>query len=134
MHTVRAKTHYAPVLSVNFRAHPVWEVVVADGYQVDPAALRGASREVHAGSDAVGDAASLLSSAQLVPAALGEVPAADELAGAFARFVGEHAEDLRHGSEWVGDAADGLVAGAGDYERRDDGAAAGVLRAAREPA
>jgi len=99
---------------------------MADGYQVDPAILRGASREVYAGSDAVGDAASLLSAAQLVPAALGEVAAADELARAFATFVGEHGDDLRHGSVWVNDAADGLVAGAADYERRDDTAAANL--------
>jgi hypothetical protein len=105
------------------------EVAVADGFQVDPATLRGASRDVYAGSDAVGDAAALLSSAQLVPAALGEVPAADELAGAFARFVGEHGDDLRHGSAWVGEAADGLVAGADDYERRDENAANGVTGA-----
>ncbi|WP_291410800.1 type VII secretion target [Actinophytocola sp.] len=102
---------------------------MADGYQVDPAILRGASRDVYAGSDSVGDAAALLDAAQLVPAALGEVPAADELARAFATFVGEHGDDLRHGSVWVNDAADGLVSSADDYERRDD-TAAGDLTAA----
>jgi hypothetical protein len=102
---------------------------VPDGFQVDPASLRGASRDVYAGSDAVGDAASLLSAAQLVPAALGEVPAADELARAFATFAGEHGEDLRRGAEWVTDAADGLVSSADDYERRDENAASGVTAA-----
>ncbi|MGH3759807.1 hypothetical protein [Actinophytocola sp.] len=102
---------------------------MADGYQVDPATLRGASRDVYAGSDAVGDAAARLSSAQLVAAALGEVPAADELARAFAAFVGAHGDDLRHGASWVGDAADGLVAGAEDYERRDENAASSVTAA-----
>ena len=102
---------------------------MADGYQVDPATLRGASRDVYAGSDAVGDAATLLSAAQLVPAALGDVPAADELARAFATFVGEHGTDLRHGATWVGEAADGLVSSAEDYERRDDDAASNVTAA-----
>lgn len=102
---------------------------MADGYQVDPATLRGASREVYACSDAVGDAATLLSTAQLVPAALGEVSAADELARAFATFVGEHGEDLRAGSTWVGGAGDGLVSSAEDYERRDERGAFGVTAA-----
>lgn len=100
-----------------------------DGYQVDPETLRGASGRIYEGSDAVGDAAALLAVAQLVPAALGEVPAADELAAAFARFVGDHGDDLGHGSVWVNDAADGLVAGADDYQRRDDGAAADLTAA-----
>ena len=100
-----------------------------DGYQVEPATLRGASSRIYEGSDAVGDAAALLSVAQLVPAALGEVPAADELARAFANFVGTHGDDLRHGSVWVNDAADGLVASAEDYERRDENAASDVTAA-----
>ena len=102
---------------------------MADGYQVDPATLRGASRDVYAGSDAVSDAAGLLSGAQLVAATLGEVPAADELARAFAIFAGEHGDDLRHGSTWLADAADGLVSGADDYERRDENAASDVTAA-----
>lgn len=102
---------------------------MADGYQVDPVTLRGASREVYAGSDAVGDAAALLATAQLVPGALGELPAADELARAFATFVGEHGDDLRHGAQWVGAAGDGLVSSADDYERRDGNAASGVTAA-----
>ena len=102
--------------------------MVAD-YEVDPETLLAASTHVYAGSDAVGDAAALLSVAQLVPAALGEVAAADELASAFANFVGTHGDDLRHGSVWVNDAADGLVASADDYERRDDDAAADVAAA-----
>jgi hypothetical protein len=105
------------------------EVAVADGYQVDPATLRGASRDVYAGSDAVGEAAASLSRAQLVPATLGDLPAADELARAFAAFVGEHGADLRQGATWVGLAADGLVSTATDYERRDDAAAADVTAA-----
>ncbi len=102
---------------------------MAGGYQVDPATLRGASRDVYAGSDAVGEAAGLLSAAQLVPAALGDLPAADELARAFATFVGEHGDDLRHGATWVGHAADGLASSAEDYERRDENAAASVTAA-----
>jgi len=101
-------------------------VAVTDGYLVDPATLRGASRDVFAGSDAVGEAAALLSGAQLVPGALGEVSAADELARAFATFAGEHGEDLRRGSAWVGDAAGGLVSSADDYERRDGNVASDV--------
>lgn len=99
------------------------------GFEVDPASLRGASRDVYAGSDAVGDAARQLSTAQLVAGALGDVTAAAELAGAFATFAGEHGEDLRRGASWVTDAADGLVSSAVDYERRDENAASGVTAA-----
>jgi Excreted virulence factor EspC, type VII ESX diderm len=102
---------------------------VPDGYQVEPATLRRASTQLYEGSDSVGDAAAVLSVAQLVPAALGEVPAAAELASAFAKFVGTHGDDLRHGSVWVNDAADGLVKSAEDYENRDQTAAADVTAA-----
>lgn len=94
-----------------------------DGYQVDPDTLDRAGKQFHDGSDAVADAAALLSVAQLVPAALGEVAAADELSTAFATFVGDHGDDLRHGAVWVNDAGDGLVGGAADYRRQDDDAA-----------
>jgi hypothetical protein len=97
---------------------------VADGYQVDPATLRSASRPIYECADALGDAAALMSAAQLVPSALGEVPAAAELASAFAAFAAAHGEDLGHGSAWVNDAAEGLVTSAEDYERREDNAAA----------
>lgn len=90
------------------------------GYQVDPDTLRSASSKYYDGSDAVGDAAALLSVAQLVSAALGEVDAAPELSSAFATFVGTHGDDLRHGSVWLNDAADGLVDNAENYQRRDD--------------
>jgi hypothetical protein len=102
---------------------------VPDGYQVDPGVLRGASTRIYEGSDAVGDAAALLSVAQVVPAALGEVAAADEFASAFARFVGTHGDDLRHGSVWVNDAADDLAASAQEYEHGDDVAAEDVTAA-----
>ena len=102
---------------------------MADGFQVDPASLRGASRDVYAGSDAVGDAARRCRPRSWWPAALGEVPAADELARAFATFAGEHGEDLRRGASWVTDAADGLVSSADDYERRDENAASDVTAA-----
>ncbi|OLF05524.1 type VII secretion target [Actinophytocola xanthii] len=100
-----------------------------DGYQVDPGTLRSASRPVYECADALGDAAALLSAAQLVPSALGEVPAAAELASAFDRFAAAHGEDLGHGSAWVNDAAEGLVTSAEDYERRDHDAAADVTAA-----
>lgn len=93
------------------------------GYEVDPDSLRTASGQFYEGSDAVGDAAALLSVAQLVPAALGEVDAAYELSSAFATFVDRHGDDLRHGSVWVNDAGDDLVASADDYERSDDSTA-----------
>jgi hypothetical protein len=97
---------------------------VADGYQVDPDALDAAGRQFHDGSDSVADAAALLSVAQLVPNALGEVDAAHELSSAFAEFVGRHGDDLRHGAVWVDDAADGLTGSAASYRRTDDESAA----------
>jgi PE family protein len=96
---------------------------VPDGYEVDPETLRTASGQFLDGSEAVGEAAALLALTQLVPDALGRLAAADELSSAMARFVGEHGEDLRHGSMWVNDAADGLVENADSYQRHDDGAA-----------
>jgi hypothetical protein len=89
------------------------------GYEVDPDTLRTASRKVYDGSDSIGDAAALLAVAQLVPAALGEVAAAQTLSTAFATFVGVHGDDLKHGAVWVNDAADGLVGAAEDYEEED---------------
>ncbi|MFC4858859.1 hypothetical protein [Actinophytocola glycyrrhizae] len=93
---------------------------MADGYEVDPAALRAASGGFYTGGDAVSQAAARLSVAQLVPGALGEVAAAYELAAAFAEFVGEHSEDLRRGGSWVTDAGDGLVENADEYLRREE--------------
>lgn len=92
---------------------------VADGYEVDPEALRAASGTFHACADAVEHAARHLSVAQLTPAALGEVDAAYELATAFAEFTALFADDLRRGAAHVTDTADGLVASATEYERRD---------------
>jgi hypothetical protein len=92
---------------------------VADGYEVDPEALRAASRGVHTSADAVGLAATRLSVAQLVPGALGEIDAAYELAAAFAEFVGAQADDLRRGAEWVTNTAEGLVSSADEYARRE---------------
>lgn len=103
-----------------------------DGYQVDLEALRGASSQFYEGSDAVGDAAALLSLTQLVPQALGEVPAAAEFSQAVARFVGAHGDDLRHGSLWVNATADGLVHSLDAYRRHDDGSA-NVLNQIGEP-
>jgi hypothetical protein len=105
---------------------------LSNGYDVDPDALRTASNRFYDSSDAVGDAAALLALTQLVPQALGEVPAADELSAAVSRFVGAHGDDLRHGSIWINDAADGLVQSADSYRRHDD-ASADRLRALREP-
>ncbi|MDQ3789003.1 hypothetical protein [Actinophytocola sp. NPDC049390] len=92
---------------------------MADGYEVDPAALRAASSGFYTGAAAVDQAAARLSVAQLVPGALGEVDAAYELASAFAEFVGEHGDDLRKGASWVNDAGDGLVENADEYTRKD---------------
>lgn len=92
---------------------------MADGYEVDPAALRAASGGFYTGADAVGQAAARLSVAQLVPGALGEVDAAYELASAFAEFVGAHSDDIRRGAAWVTDAGDGLVENADEYTRKD---------------
>jgi Excreted virulence factor EspC, type VII ESX diderm len=103
------------------------ETGCAVGYEVDPDALRSASGKFCDSSDAVGDAAALLGLTQLVPQALGEVAAADEFSAAVSRFAGTHDEDLRHGSVWVNDAADGLVSNADAYQRHDD-AAADTLR------
>lgn len=93
---------------------------MADGYEVDPEALRAVSGAFHTGADAVTQAATHLSVAQLTSAGLGEVEAAHELAAAFADFVGRYADDFRRGSAWVTDTADGLVASADEYLRRED--------------
>lgn len=93
---------------------------MADGYEVDPAALRAASGGFHADADAVGEAARQLSTAQLVPAALGEVEAAYELAAAFAEFVGSRGDELTRDAEQVGDTANGLVTTADEYTRAEE--------------
>jgi hypothetical protein len=93
---------------------------MADGYEVDPAALRAVSGTFHASASAVARAGTHLSVAQLTPAALGEVDAAYELAAAFADFAGRYEDDLRRGSAWVTDTATGLAASADEYLRRED--------------
>jgi hypothetical protein len=93
---------------------------VADGYEVDPAALRAASGGFHADADAVGAAARQLATAQVVPGALGEVEAAYELAAAFAEFAGGHAADLGSGAALVTDTAAGLVGSADGYLRAEE--------------
>lgn len=93
---------------------------MADGYEVDPAALRAASGGFHADADAVGAAARQLATAQLVPGALGEVEAAYELARAFAEFAGGHADHLDGESALVGDTATGLVSSAEGYLRAEE--------------
>ena len=93
---------------------------VADGYEVDPAALRAASGGFYTGADAVAAAAVQLSTAQLVADALGDVPAAHELAAAFAAFAGAHGDDLRRGAAVVTDTGDGLVASADAYTRQEE--------------
>jgi hypothetical protein len=93
---------------------------VADGYEVDPEALRTASGGFHVGADAVTQAARQLQTAQLVPGALGEVDAAYELATAFAEFAGRHADDLLQGADYVTETATGLVTNADEYRRRED--------------
>jgi hypothetical protein len=93
---------------------------VADGYEVDPEALRTASGGFHAGADSFGEAARQLATAQLVPEALGEVDAAYELAAAFAEFAGTHSDDLRLGADYVSETAHGLTANADEYWRRED--------------
>jgi hypothetical protein len=93
---------------------------VADGYEVDPEALRAASGVFHANADAVTRAAVSLSVAQLTPAALGEVDAAYELAAAFAEFVGRHEDNLRQDALSVSDTATGLATNAEEYTRREE--------------
>lgn len=93
---------------------------MADGYEVDPEALRTAAGGFHTGADAVSQAARQLETAQLVPGALGEVDAAYDLAAAFAEFAGRHSDDLRLGAGYVTDTAEGLVANADEYWRRED--------------
>jgi hypothetical protein len=93
---------------------------MSNGFEVDLDSLREASGRFYDSSDAVGDAAALLSLTQLVARALGEVPAAEELSAAVSRFVGTHGDDLRHGSIWINAAADGLVESADSYRRHDD--------------
>lgn len=96
---------------------------MSPGYEVDPEVLHTASTQFYDSSDAVGDAAALLSLTQLVADALGDVPAAAELSAAVSRFASTHGSDLEHGSVWVNDAADGLVASAQSYRQHDDTAA-----------
>jgi hypothetical protein len=93
---------------------------VADGYEVDPAALRAASGGFYTGADAVGAAAVQLETAQLVAGALGDVPAAHELAAAFAAFAGAHGDDLRRDATAVTQSGDDLVSSADAYTRQEE--------------
>ncbi|MGW6444000.1 type VII secretion target [Lentzea sp. NPDC055074] len=89
-------------------------------FGVEPELLHTASKEFGNGSDAVREAAEMISMLRLDAGALGEVDAAAEFADALAGFVGKHAQDLQRGSAWITDAAEGLVANAEVYQRTDD--------------
>lgn len=93
-------------------------------FGVEPELLRNASKEFGNGSDAVREAAEMISMLRLDPGALGEVDGAAEFAGALAEFVGKHAQDLQRGSAWINDAAEGLVSNADAYQRTDEDHAA----------
>ncbi|SDL66605.1 Excreted virulence factor EspC, type VII ESX diderm [Lentzea albidocapillata subsp. violacea] len=89
-------------------------------FGVEPEVLRTASKEFGNGSDAVREAAEMISMLQLDAGAFGEVDAAAEFAEALSKFVGTHSQDLRRGSSWFTDAAEGLVSNAEAYQRTDD--------------
>ena len=89
-------------------------------FGVEPELLRNASKEFGNGSDAVREAAEMISMLRLDAGALGEVDAAAEFADALAKFVGTHSQDLRRGSSWFTDAAEGLVSNAEAYQRTDE--------------
>ncbi|TWP53089.1 hypothetical protein FKR81_08390 [Lentzea tibetensis] len=89
-------------------------------FGVEPELLRNASKEFSSGSDAVREAAEMISMLRLDAGALGEVDAAAEFADALSKFVGTHSDDLRKGSEWFTDAAEGLISNADAYQRADD--------------
>ena len=103
---------------------------MGDGYQVDLDAVRSAGKQVYAGSDAIGDAAALFGLTGVGADAFGQLPEAGRFAGALSSFVDRHGADLRHGSVWVNATGDAMMAGANDYERQDDQAAADLDRAA----
>ncbi|MFD9706410.1 hypothetical protein [Lentzea sp. NPDC059081] len=89
-------------------------------FGVEPELLRNASKEFGNGSDAVREAAEMISMLKLDAGALGEVDAAAEFAEALSRFVGTHSQDLQRGSAWLADAAEGLVSNAEAYQRTEE--------------
>ncbi|QFZ23707.1 hypothetical protein [Saccharothrix syringae] len=89
-------------------------------FGVRPEALRSASGQFHEGADAAADGAELISLLRLDADALGQVPAAAEFVDALARWSGEQSDDLRRGSAWYRDSADGLEENADAYQRVDD--------------
>ncbi|GGN05033.1 hypothetical protein GCM10011609_50360 [Lentzea pudingi] len=89
-------------------------------FGVEPELLRNASKEFGNGSDAVREAAEMISMLRLDTGALGEVDAAAEFADALSKFAGTHSQDLQRGSAWITDAAEGLVSNAEAYQRTDD--------------
>lgn len=97
-------------------------------FGVEPELLRNASKEFGNGSDAVREAAEMISMLQLDAGAFGEVDAAAEFADALSRFVGTHSQDLQRGSSWFTDAAEGLVSNAEAYQRTDEDHAAALKK------
>jgi hypothetical protein len=89
-------------------------------FGVEPELLRNASKEFGNGSDAVREAAEMISMLKLDAGALGEVDAAAEFTEALSKFVGTHSQDLQRGSAWITDAAEGLTSNANAYQRTED--------------
>jgi hypothetical protein len=98
------------------------EELTGDGFRVEPSALRDAAGELDTASDAIRAAASLTSRTQLVPAALGDVPAAPPFATTVTRCLAALGSHLKDGTRSVRDTADGLVASANTYRSLDEAA------------
>lgn len=97
---------------------------MGDSFEVRPDTVRAASVQWYEGSDAVGDAAALLALTGLNPDSLGDVAAAAEFSTALQKFTADHGDDLRHGSVWVNNGADGLLSSAEAYQANEEVCAA----------
>jgi hypothetical protein len=91
------------------------EDLTGDGFHVEPAALRDAAGELDSATDTLGAAAALISRTQLVPATLGEVPAAAPFATAVTRCLTALGRHLTDGTRSVHHTADSLVDSAKTY-------------------
>lgn len=98
------------------------EDLTADGFDVEPSALRDAAGELDTATNALGTAAARTSRTQLVPAALGEVAAATPFAAIVTSCLTALGRNLADGTRSVRDSADGLIDSANTYHRLEQAA------------
>lgn len=98
---------------------PLSALTGADGYAVEPAALREGVSGLHEGAGQFGAVADGLSGTRLVASVLGEVATADAFGAAVTEALHTHGADVAHAARWVEYLASEVTSTASAYEEQE---------------